>query len=319
MHFPSFFSRSRSSSNRSAGGGPPVSPPAQSPAAVASQASGTAGRRNAPIPPGTRVNRFGEPMPMLGAESPIGITSPKSLAEAARPRSFSGLSDTPPQPLPTSPRAPLESVHAPGGTLAGQAATTLPEAKSAARLGLTGAGFSAGGLNGAAMIGMIPAMPPVEPISIALTAVASASDAAAAIGAHRRGEKLRTVQENIPNFRCDHPGAEHDRLAKETLPYAIGQQEKRRNRKGRSAIPVLGSMGEGIRGVWTHFSKKRKGTLGVDREAHSNALARHLVPHHCELAEEMGDALFGRQRMEALRGMDPDDAAKAIAARLKTN
>jgi hypothetical protein len=186
-------------------------------------------------------------------------------------------------------------------------------------MGLTGAGLTAGGLNGAAMVGMISAIPPVEPISIGLTAAASFSDAAASIGAHRRAGKLRTVQENAANFRCDHPGADHDRLANETLPYAIDQQDKRRARKGRAAIPVLGSIGEGVRGVWMHFKKKREGTLGVDRAQHSRRLAQHLVPHHCELAEEMGQALFGQRRMEAIRGMDPDAAAEAINARLKSN
>jgi hypothetical protein len=195
----------------------------------------------------------------------------------------------------------------------------MPQARVFGRTALTGAGMAVGGLNGGAMVGLISALPPVEPISIALTAVTSTADAAASYGAHRRGQKLRTVQENAASYRCDHPGSEHDRLARETLPYVIDQQDKRKMRKGRAAIPFVGSIGEGIRGVYMHFKKKKAGTLGVDRQAASEQLARHLVPHHCELAEEITDALFGTQRMEAIRGMDPDAAAQAINVRLKTN
>lgn len=276
--------------------------------------------RPGPVPVGGRLDRDGNPMDRLGAESPLGATSPRSLVET-RPRAlaFSGLGDAPPPPGLTSPRPPLETVHAPGTALNGHAATTMPEARVAARTGLTGAGLTAGALNGGAMVGLFSALPPVEPISISLSAVASASDAAAAYGAHRRGTKLREVQANAGNLACDHPGPGHERLRNETLPYMIEQQDKRKARKGRAAVPFVGAIGEGIRGVAAHFSKKKAGTLGVRRQAESQELARHLVPNNCELAEGMTEALFGRGRMEALRAMEPDDAAKAIATRLKTN
>lgn len=262
-----------------------------------------------------RLDRFGEPIPLLGAEHGDNPTSPRSLAERIAEEGMRAEADN----HPTSPRAPLRSVHAPGGSLAREAATTLPEVRVAGRMALTGAGLTAGGLNGGAIVGLFSALPPVEPISISLSAVASASDAAAAYGAHRRGGKLREIQANAPNYHCDHAGPEHAHLANDVLPYVIAQQDKRKMRKGRAAIPFIGAIGEGIRGVYMHFRKKRAGTLGVDRRAASEDLARHLVPHHCELAEDMTEALFGRRRMEAIRGMDPDAAADAIHSRLKSN
>lgn len=317
MHFPDFFARAQS-----------PRPPAELPPARLAKREAIEPARSAPDSPAQgaargsapRMNRAGEPMERLGAESPLGITSPRGLMEeGGRPRAFSGLSDTPPEAPPTSPRAPLESAHPRGGAMAGAAATLMPQARVAARTGMTGFGLAAGGLNGGAMVGVLGALPPVEPISFALSAAASASDAAAAYGAHRRGGKLREVQRNAMDYACDHPGPDHDRLVREVLPYAIDQQDKRMMRKGRAAVPFVGALGEGIRGVWTHFRKKRAGTLGVDREAASNHLARHLTPHHCGLAEDMTEALFGRRRMEALRGMDPDEASQAIMTRLKTN
>ena len=284
-----------------------------------------------------RFNRFGEQMPRTGAEphdtlgesdrvrpSPQGsgelppflVTSPRTYnqarLEARRPAPDPGAH-------PTSPRAPLESIHPQGNRVAREAVTTMPTARVAGRIGLTVASVPASGLNGAAMTGLMAALPPVEPISISLMAVSSFADAAAAIGAHGRGNKLRSVQENADQLRCDHPGGEHEHLRNEVLPYAINQQDKRKMRKGRSAIPFVGAVGESIRGVWMHFKKKKAGTLGVERQAASEDLARHLVPHHCELAESMVEALFGHDRMQAIRGMDPDDAAKAIGKRLKSN
>lgn len=327
MQIPNIFRRNRplDPSGAAAGEARPATlsarPAAPGPGPGASAA--TAG--NAELPPGEaapriRLNRFGEAMPMLGAESPLAPTSPRSLAEEpARHRAFSGLSDTFPEPVPTSPRAPLRSVHPAGGSLAREAATTIPRAETAGRTALTAASMVAGGLNGGALAGVFSALPPVEPVSIALSAAASAVDAGAALRANRRGKDLRAVREHASDYACDHPGAGHDRVADEVLPYAIGQMDKRKARKGRAAIPFVGAIGEGIRGIWTHFRKRRAGTLGVERHAQSDALAEHLTTGNCGLAEAATGALFGSRRTEALRGMAPEDASRAIAARLKPN
>jgi hypothetical protein len=213
----------------------------------------------------------------------------------------------------------LETIHPPGDAIAREAATTLPAAKNAGRIGLTGAGLTAGGMNTGATLGMFSAIPAVEPVSLALGTVASIVDLAASVGAGGRADKLRALEGSAGVCRCDHAGAEHDHLRREVLPYVIGQQEKRKRRKMRAAVPVVGALGEAARGIYMHYKKKGEGTLGVERRANSDALARHLTGSNCELAEGMVKALFGERRMGAIKGMEPERAADAIFRRLKTN
>jgi len=207
-------------------------------------------------------------------------------------------------------------------------------------VGLPGAGVVSAGIATAGVATALAAMGPGAIVApIALQAVTSALAAKSVHSTDKHLKNLLAIYyaRKTPGLKqCgDPPGFErnpaaesrqafiarlekdHTMIADHVLPYLIKQKSKKRKRKALVALPILGSA-EGLRAVINKANKKRKKTLGKDREDSAKWLSNHFLEFDCKLSQAIIAELFSAPEMEWMKTRQGPELQEFIAGKMKS-
>jgi len=147
-------------------------------------------------------------------------------------------------------------------------------------------------------------------------AVALGKSVAAGVSVYKTHQHINSLQDirdaGSNNIFCEGDRNDHNVIYTHVLPYIIDQKKRKLRRKAEQVVPVLGSAASsietGLHSIW----KRAKGTRGVQRHYYAQVLTVHLVGCKCGLAEDIVSALWGYEKMCAIRGLNSDDAGYYI-------
>lgn len=204
-------------------------------------------------------------------------------------------------------------------------------AVTAAQAGLTGAQIGTG-ISALTVGGAIATGAAVSATGVGLVVTAAAmtlgsivTNATSMIKSISHFENLREIQAKY--IACEYAGCiplaataemtfDHATIGTTILSYIIDQKTEKAVKKG------VGAVGLGV--LTTLYSigraayKSAAGTKGKQRNFYAHVLARHLITHHCQLAEAIVAELLSEEEMRILKGEDSDVAGAAIADKMKS-
>jgi hypothetical protein len=178
--------------------------------------------------------------------------------------------------------------------------------------------FSAGAAISATGIGLIVG-------AAAITLGTMTASARSLYKTHQHIKGLRNLQERGRTLPCDMINMDGSKAAcdpiahakvSEALEYVINKKIAKRGKKGAGTVGL--SAFTGVFSIGKAIYKHAKGTKGVNRMAHANDIAVHLVTHNCALAQGIAAELYSVDEMLWMLDQDSPIVTKLLADKMQS-